>query len=702
MAQRLTGCLPCFCEKGVWSPFNDGTNPVYFLLYGEFMASTQKTNYRQYSQRARQRTRNIDGYADNSYTGDNYTGGRANSAATGDQHNAQDWNSLQDELENLLDQVQMHQHDKFENEQNHYQEPHLQDEYIDEYIYDQHLMAQNISNSPDFAQNYSGNSLDNLNETEEAFNMPAQSRRQLQEAIHQIRSRQNEQRASRRQEARQQEPRQQQTRAPQQMPPQRHSSAVENQAGGNSTSRPRAQTRNHTRTQPIQSEDQHYQNLQFNKIGDALGEIGSRISLFERALGEQQNSGAAIADMASQMEQLCGVVEHLANNIGEQSQIKKLETQIARLVDAIPQGNDLDFSALNQRLDVLSNAFEKLQDLQTRQIELSIGSSGNGGDMSAIETGVRNIYEKIDDLELGEANLEPIEKAVRAIYDRIDTLEKTMGQPNPDIEWLSRDMADFTKAMKNGAGANNSSELIERVDALVGRIEQIEIQGGAVGSLKSEMENLQTSLLNVMEPRFEALEQKLGNLSTKQTKAAKNTAPNSSSPDISVDMLEKHIKALAGKIDKTNSQLNGLQQVFSDNGKNNSAPDFDSIAEMVAARTSQAVEKLQSKADNNADQTSIQQNALEQMESRLSSLFEKQTMQNRPEDFSGVQKNIEQVNKRLARLEETLSDQGDDLPDSEFDTGYSEQKVAAPLVTKEALVTTEAFAPKQVWGGDGR
>jgi len=681
------------------------------------MASTQKTNYRQYSQT----TQNVGGYAR-----DNYTGGRANSASTGDQQSAQDWNSLQDELENLLDQVQMHQHDKFEYEQNRVQEARFTDQDTHDDPYDEfqndfpeeHLQPQNYAepysqeayqqeargidafsparrdsransrrqNLADpqiladprvLPQELVGNSLAHLNETEEAFEMPAQSRRQLQQAIQQIRSRQNEQRASGRQN---QNPPQRPT---QPRPPQQRA-------------QPKSQLRTSQRPPSSQSEYRKYQDLQFNKIGSALGEIGSRISLFERSLGEQQNSGKAIADMASQMEQLCGVVEHLANNIGEQSQIKRLETQIALLVDAIPQGNDLDFLALNQRLDVLSNAFEKLQDLQTRQqdlqtrqIELSINASENCSDMSAIETGVQNIYEKMDDLELGEANFEPIEKAVRAIYDRIDSLEKTTKQPNPDIEWLSRDMADFTKAMKNGTGANNSNDLIERVDALVGRIEQIEIQGGAVGSLKSEMKNLQTSLLNVMEPRFEALEQKLGNLSNKQANTAKNSAKNTAksslNPDISVDILEEHIKALAGKIDKTNSQLNGLQQVFSKQNEGNQAPDFDSIAEIVAAKTSQAVEKLQSKADNNADQTSLQQNALEQMENRLSSLFEKQTRQNKPEEFSNVQKNIEQVNKRLARLEETLSDQGDKLPDSKFAKDFSQQPDTLIVAPKQSF-----------------
>ncbi|VAW18637.1 hypothetical protein MNBD_ALPHA11-1679, partial [hydrothermal vent metagenome] len=528
-----------------------------------------------------------------------------------------DWNSLQDQLEDLLDQVHLKQQDQFQH-QNEYARrgenlmPAQNFGKFDQDEFDQDEFTQEEYRSPipprsnrnkQSRGRYLGSSSsqyapDRSNETEEAFVMPAQSARQLQNAIHQIRSRKQQ--------------------------------------------RPR--DRDHEMSGQLPG---HRQNApeRFNEFGTALGDISSRLAKFEQILASQNNSSTPIAEMATQIEQLCGVVEHLASNVGEQSQIKRLETQIARLADAIPEGNDLDFKSLNQRLDVLSNAFEKLQDLQTRQLDFATVAAAGGDNLDALEPGVKNILQRMDDLEQVELDLEPIEKCVRSIYDRIDTLEQTMSQPNPDIEWLSRDMAEFTKAMKSASSNSDSAELIERVDTLVARIEQIESQGSPVGSVKSEIQNLQSSLLNAVEPRFEALEQQLGSLQNNFS----DISTSGQQPEISVDILEKHIQNLAKKLDETNSEISGLQQVFTKGDEANSSPDINAIADMVANRTYEAMEKLQAQSGNG-----FEQNALDELEGRLSGLFKSQVNNDQNGDFVNVRKSIDQVNERLSRLEVSL------------------------------------------------
>ncbi len=534
-----------------------------------------------------------------------------------------DWNSLQDQLEDLLDQVHLRQQDQFQHQGEYGRRGEnpmpaqnfgeLDQDKFDQDEFDQGKFDPEEYRSPlspranrnkqsrgRYSQHSSSQyAPDRSNETEEAFVMPAQSARQLQNAIHQIRSRKQQ--------------------------------------------RPRNQ--NHEMSGHLSRGHQQNAPERFNEFGTALGDISSRLARFEQILASQNNSSTPIAEMATQIEQLCGVVEHLASNVGEQSQIKRLESQIARLADAIPEGNDLDFKSLNQRLDVLSNAFEKLQDLQTRQLDFATIATAGGDNLDALEPGVKNILQRMDDLEQVEIDLEPIEKCVRSIYDRIDALEQTMSKPNPDIEWLSRDMAEFTKAMKSASSNSDSAELIERVDTLVARIEQIESQGSPVGSIKSEIQNLQSSLLNAVEPRFEALEQQLGSLKDNFS----DISTTGQQPEISVDILEKHIQNLARKLDETNSEISGLQQVFTKGDEANSSPDINAIADMVANRTYEAMEKLQAQSGNG-----FEQNALDELEGRLSGLFKSQANNNQNGDFVNVRKSIDQVNERLSRLEVSL------------------------------------------------
>ncbi len=466
--------------------------------------------------------------------------------------------------------------------------------------------------------------------------MPAQSDRQLQRAVEQIRLRK----------------RQQGIAAPSSRP----------QYPGNSAAIGASRRNNAapTRQTPRQPASERYRSERrppryFDGFGAALENINARFSRLEDLLAsrgdlvEHGGSDGAVAEMAAQIEQLCAVVEHLAGNIGEQGRIKRLESQIARLADAIPDGNNLDLEAINGRLDVLCEALERLQDLQTRQLEMADMAANGSLDMQAMETGFKNVYQRIDDLEQEGINLEPIEKCVRSIYERLDALEQTMARPNPDIEWLSRDMAEFTRAMKAAAGPEDTGRLVERVNGLVARMEQMENPGdGPFASLKSEIENLQARLLDMLEPRFVALEQRLDDI------------VSDSKAEISTETLERHIQALAEKLDETSSRLSGLQQAFDDGDEAGLAmpgsSGINAIADMVVERTSRAMEELQSR-----NESTIRQDVLDRLEARLSGLLRDRNEQDSSGEFANVRKSMDQVNDRLARLEEMLEQQGGDL-----------------------------------------
>jgi len=449
--------------------------------------------------------------------------------------------------------------------------------------------------------------IERFNEPEEALLMPPHSQKQLQTAIDQIR-------------------------------------ASQNQPGGRNQTRsgPGARARPHP---DAARGNNRINSNQIEGVVAALGDISRRFEQFESAFGAQQNSVQALKDMASQVEQLSCVVELLANSVGERSQMKRLEAQIAKLADVVGNGSELDFQSIDQRLGVLSGAFERLSQLQSEQWQKLENADDlkhmENTHLQDIQTGVRNIYERLDGMDMAA-----VEASVRSIYDRIDALEANMATPVPAIERLSRELADFSKALRDEKGPVVSSSLVSRVDALNQRISQIEDSGQPVEALKIDMQELHGALVGAMEPRFAALEDKIGALSGQFADKG-----GSGLPDISAGDLEKQIRLLADKMDETSSELDGLQRLYTDQGVTELNTDISAIAELVAQRTSEAVQKVQ---EGQSD--AINPDAMAQLETRLSALFAKSKTSADQQGFSRVQDSIEQVNKRLERLEISLRD----------------------------------------------
>ena len=222
-----------------------------------------------------------------------------------------------------------------------------------------------------------------------------------------------------------------------------------------------------------------------------------------------------------------------------------------------------------------------------------------------------------------------------------------MGAPLPAIERLSRELADFSKALRDEKGPVVSSSLVERVDVLNQRISQIEDSGQPVEALKIDMQELHQAVVGAVEPRFAALEDKIGALSGQFT-----CKQDDRLPDISAGELEKQIRLLADKMDQTSSELTGLQRLYSDQGATEPTPDIGEMAELVAKRTAEALEKAQEA--EGAQNAAASSEAMAQLETRLSNLFDKSNSAGDQQGFPRVQDSIEQVNQRLERLEASL------------------------------------------------
>ncbi|QQR38596.1 peptidoglycan-binding protein [Devosia rhizoryzae] len=279
-----------------------------------------------------------------------------------------------------------------------------------------------------------------------------------------------------------------------------------------------------------------------------------RLERLEGELKSQRSNAGSVREVASQVEQLTQVVELLAGAIGETGQVKRLEGQIAALSVMIEQAPKTDLSAINQRLDDVSATVGKLAELQAQQMEREIGREQRATPEIA---------------KMAPA-MESIEASVRSVYDRIDAIERNVAMSSADFERLTGEMAAFTQAMKDNTAAPKA--LIGLVETMADRIEAIE--GNAeVQALKGEIAGLRAAVLQGIEPRFVRLENQIEALSDRIV-------------PVDTSVVENQLTALMARMDDAGAQLDGLARLYN---SGDDRPDFESLATMVAERTSEAV-----------------------------------------------------------------------------------------------------------------
>jgi localization factor PodJL len=299
---------------------------------------------------------------------------------------------------------------------------------------------------------------------------------------------------------------------------------------------------------------------EFRELSGLVHGISDRLGRLEGDLRQQRGNSTQVMEVASQVEQLTQVVELLAGAVGETGQVKRLEAQIAGLGAMIEKGAQVDLGAINARLDDVSATVGKLAELQAQQMEREI---------------VRQERDDAAPKGKGVAKLEPvmhaIEDSVRSVYDRIDAIEKSLALSSGDFERLTSEMAAFTQAMKDQTGSPDI--LVDRVEALVARMDGVDSGNGDVLALKDEIVGLQQAVLQGMEPRFVRIESRIEALSDRM-------AP------VDTSAVEGQLKQLMSRMDEAGEQLDGLARLYHDASERS---DFESLATMVAERTSDAV-----------------------------------------------------------------------------------------------------------------
>ncbi len=298
---------------------------------------------------------------------------------------------------------------------------------------------------------------------------------------------------------------------------------------------------------------------ELRELGTLVGGMSQRLERLEGELKTQRSSSSHVREVAGQVEQLTQVVELLAGAVGETGQVKRLEAQIAALGAMIEEGPRNDLSILNARLDDVSTTVGKLAELQAQQMEREIARDQR-----------RNA--QTDPADVLAPAMRSIEDGVRNVYDRIDAIEQTVSLSSTDFEKLTSEMAAFTQAMQTKG--DNPDALASRLDAVVARLDGIDAGNAQVDALRADMTALREAVLSGMEPRFARLEDKIELLSDRMV-------------PVDTKAVEDQLKLLMSRMDDAGAQLDALARQ-QDAGER---PDFESLATMVAERTSDAVSR---------------------------------------------------------------------------------------------------------------
>jgi len=412
---------------------------------------------------------------------------------------------------------------------------------------------------------------------------------------------------------------------------------------------------------------------QFDELAEAVGGISTRLERLEGELRLQAKGQTAnVREIAEQVGQLSHVVELLAGAVGETGQVKRLEAHIAGLAKLIAEGPRVDMSALNQRLDDVALTVGKLAELQKHYSE-RFDSSGMNARLDDVSATVATLAElqkhyadrtdmsgmtarlddvsatvgRLADLQVQYANrvespkdglkeaMGAIEAGVRNIYDRIDAIERAMAMPPAELEKITEELGRVAQAMRQ---PQQPQGLIELIDALNVRISDIEGRSTEVGELKLDMEALRDTVLGAMEPRFAALEQQLEVLSDKVSERP---------ADMSIGQLEAQVRQLVARMDQTGEQLTGLAKLYAPTPTE--TPDFDQLAELVAARTSDAMRKLDKPTRSGLDEAGYAE-----IEKRVSLAMKAAANEKPAAETVALDATIREVNDRLKRLEASL------------------------------------------------
>ena len=301
----------------------------------------------------------------------------------------------------------------------------------------------------------------------------------------------------------------------------------------------------------------------FDELARSMSGLSARLEQLEAELRAQRGNASQVREIADQVSQLSHVVELVAGAVGETGQVKRLEGQIAGLAQMIAQTPRVDLSQLTMRLDAVAATVDRLADLQVQQIQHVV---------------LEAQQEPEKDAETVSA-MRAIEASVRNVYDRMDGLESHVGLQSGERDRINTALAEISSRL---AGDPRPERLLTLVDALNGRVNELEDRGDVLGGLRGDIEALRNSVLGAVEPRFAAIETTLSQLGGKLSERASDV------PGLS--QLEAQVRQLVARMDQTGEQLSDLARLYNTES-NKAPPDFEMLANLAATRSFEAMSR---------------------------------------------------------------------------------------------------------------
>ncbi len=373
------------------------------------------------------------------------------------------------------------------------------------------------------------------------------------------------------------------------------------------------------------------------RLTGAVSAMTGRLERLEADMRATRDASGDIAEVAAQVGQLTHVVELLAGAVGEQSQFKRLEGQIADLARLYAEGEKPEISALSRRIDELSATVDRLANLQVEEV----GRAARG-----VESVVAGQHEaarsQTEAFKAQDETMHAIEDGVRAIYDRIDTLEQAYAIAPDDLDRLTREMGGVTEALKNSSDAETLATIVARLESLSGQIDGMGRSGDStIADLSNDVRALSDAVRETIEPRFAALESRIDTLSSRMGETAPPPAPDFSE-------LEAQIRQLAARMDQTGQQLDGLAELYKADAGKEAGPDLQALAKMVAESASEEM------ARRRGSEAGLGETDLDALEARLSRMFDERRAADGQGPLGDMADNLTRVDERLDRLEATL------------------------------------------------
>ncbi|WP_127144902.1 peptidoglycan-binding protein [Pelagibacterium montanilacus] len=359
-----------------------------------------------------------------------------------------------------------------------------------------------------------------------------------------------------------------------------------------------------------------------------LESLGQRIERFEASIGARFDTLENREDIAAQVGQLSEVIELLAGAVGETGQVKRIEGQIERLAQTILETSGQTDTLTPERIEEMTVAIERLAAEQE-------GQAGRTHDAMVRAT------------DRQDQALVLIEKGVRSIYDRLDAIEASGDAPLHSLEAMSRDIASLVMMIED---RTDLGTLVERMDTLNARMASMEeTQDGTAQQLERSIGSLRGAVQQALDPRFDALEDRLGALGSQIEHAA-------AAPELVEGMagVESQLRHLAQRIEESGRQIADLAAARQAEAQADEPFDLDRLADLIAARTAPSAPETPAEG--------IEKSDLAAVEERLSGLISaRASAQQSGERLDGVRDSIAQVDSRLARLESMLN--GSDTPE---------------------------------------